>query len=78
MKSTSVLTLVLILLPISAVVGQSVAAQKVSPEASRMAEKAQAFELAGDWPAAEQAYVKAIELAPFWAEALVNLAALYN
>src|SRR6266851_984711 len=78
MKSMKFLTLVLFLLSTSFSVGQTVLIQNVPPEALRLARDASAAEARSDWLAAEQNYLKAIKLAPTWAEVLVNLAAVYN
>jgi Flp pilus assembly protein TadD len=50
----------------------------VPAEAGEHFSKARAAEARADWAEAEQEYRKAIELAPTWAEAIVNLGVVYN
>src|SRR5438128_2115930 len=68
----------ILLLPIANAFAQSDEAQKISPEAARYFAEARAAESRADWPVAARNYSKSIELAPDWAEALVNLGVVYN
>src|SRR5215208_2635141 len=52
--------------------------QAVSQEAASRFARAKAAEARADWQAAEGEYQKAIELAPQWAEAMVNLGVVFN
>ncbi|MGI9167418.1 MAG: tetratricopeptide repeat protein, partial [Pyrinomonadaceae bacterium] len=53
-------------------------AQGASPEAARYFADALAAEARADWPTAQRSYLRAIQSAPNWAEAMVNLGVVYN
>jgi len=52
--------------------------QSIPAEASAHFREAQLAESRGDWALAETNYRKAIEIAPHWAEALINLGVVCN
>src|SRR6266487_109298 len=59
-------------------VTNAAALQDMPAEAERHVADARAAETRADWVAAEQSYLKALNLAPEWAEAMVNLGVVYN
>src|SRR6266446_6575412 len=72
------LTAILLIIPTTLSFGQKQAGGQVSPQATYHVLVARAAEERQEWELAEKSYLRAIKLAPAWAEVFVNLAVVYN